>query len=128
MVDIVWHHGRTFRLVADARRRAVVFPALLPAVPARSPMMKELQGFLRQFESREVPQHRRIEPTKARLRVSGGVRGVAVGMTVRNGEWEYCARKLIHLAQEIYLVFLPDGPYQDYRVEKLGLDPDSVWT
>ena len=32
-------------------------------------------------------------------------------------------RRLVHIAHEIYMVFLPDGPYQDYRVEKLGLDP-----
>ena len=125
---IVWHHGRTFRLVLRTRQRLVAFPELLPRVPARSPMMKELRIFLRQFESPEMPPHRRIDPAKGQLRVETNPKGASIGVAVRAGEWEYCTRKLIHLAQEIYLVFLPDGPYQDYRIEKLGLDPDSVWT
>jgi len=24
-------------------------------------------------------------------------------------------------------VFLPDGPYHEYRVEQLGVDPEAVW-
>ena len=125
---IVWHHGRTFRLVVRTRQRTVTFPELLPRVPARSAMMKELRTFLRQFESSDMPPHRRIDPAKGQLRITGNQKGVSVGIAVRAGEWEYCTRKLVHLAQEVYVVFLPDGPYQDYRVEKLGLDPDSVWT
>lgn len=125
---IVWHHGRTFRLVVRTRQRTVAFPELLPRVPARSSMMKELRTFLRQFESPEMPPHRRIDPAKGQLRITRNPRGVSVSVAVRAGEWDYCTRKLVHLAHEIYLVFLPDGPYQDYRIEKLGLDPDSVWT
>ncbi len=75
-----------------------------------------------------MPPHRRIDPTKGQLRITRNPRGVSVSVAVGAGEWEYCTRKLVHLAHEIYLVFLPDGPYQDYRVDKLGLDPDSVWT
>ena len=125
---IVWHHGRTFRLVVRTRERTVAFPELLPRVPARSAMMTELRTFLRQFESPDMPPHRRVDPAKGQLRITRNQKGVSVGIAVRGGEWKYCTRKLVHLAQEIYLVFLPDGPYQDYRVEKLGLDPDSVWT
>jgi hypothetical protein len=125
---MVWHHGRTFRLVVRPHQRTVAFPELLPRVPPRSPMMKELRTFLRQFESAEMPSHRRIDPGKGTLHISRNARGVSVSVAVRAGEWVYCTRKLVHLAHEIYLVFLPDGPYQDYRIEKLGLDPDAVWT
>jgi hypothetical protein len=125
---IVWHHGRTFRFVVDRTARAVSLPQVLPSVPARSPMLRELRAFLRQFESPTLPPHRRIDPAKGRLRVSTARAGVSLAIAVRNREWEYCTRRLIHLAHEIYMVFLPDGPYQDYRVEKLGLDPDTVWT
>lgn len=124
---MVWHHGRAFRLVADATARRVSFPELLPAVPARSAMLKELRAFLRQFDTSAVPAHRRIDPAKGRLRVAARAGGVSVALEVRAGEWEYCTRKLVHLAQEVFMVFLPDGPYLEYRVEKLGLDPEAVW-
>ena len=125
---IVWHHGRSFRLIVDRAARTVSFPSVLPAIPARSPMLGELRRFTRQFTSAELPPHRRVDPAKGRLRLASRRAGVSLSLTVNRGEWEYCARRLVHIAHEIYMVFLPDGPYQEYRVEKLGLDPDAVWT
>lgn len=125
---IVWHHGRSFRLLVDRAARTVSFPAVMPAIPARSPMLGELRRFTRQFTSAELPPHRRVDPAKGRLRLASHRGGVSLSVTVNRGEWEYCTRRLVHIAHEIYMVFLPDGPYQDYRVEKLGLDPDAVWT
>src|SRR5688572_4420344 len=66
---ILWHHGRTFRFVLDVRRSTVSFPALLPGVPARSVMAKELKTFLTRFQTNAVPAHRRVDPAKARLEV-----------------------------------------------------------
>jgi hypothetical protein len=125
---LVWHHGRPFRLVVDPAARTVSFPAVVPPIPARSPMLAELRRFTRQFTSAELPPHRRVDPAKGRMRLTPRPTGVSLSLTVVRGEWEYCARRLVHIAHEIYMVFLPDGPYQEYRVEKLGLDPDAVWT
>ena len=125
---IVWHHGRQFRFVADWRACAVSFPELLPPTTGHPTMTRELRTFLRQFESTAVPAHRRIDPKKGRLRVASRQSGVSVSLSVNAGQWEYCSRKLVHLAQEVYLVFLPDGPYEAYRIDQLGLDPDAVWT
>ena len=125
---LVWHHGRSFRLVVDRTARTVSFPAVLPAIPARSPMLGELRRFTRQFTSADLPPHRRVDPDKGRLRLTSGRAGVSLSLAVVRGEWDYCTRRLVHIAHEIYMVFLPDGPYQEYRVEKLGLDPDAVWT
>jgi hypothetical protein len=124
---MVWHHGRPFRLVIDHTASLVSFPNLLPGIPSRSAMLTELRAFLRQFESTRVPEHRRIDRTKGQLRLTARGGAVTVGIGVKNGEWEYCTRRLVHLVQEIFMVFLPDGPYYEYRVEHLGLDPDSVW-
>jgi hypothetical protein len=91
-------------------------------------MLGELRRFTSQFTSADLPPHRRVDPAKGRLRLTPRSAGVSLSLTVVRGEWEYCARRLVHIAHEIYMVFLPDGPYQQYRVEKLGLDPDVVWT
>ena len=79
------------------------------------------------FETDQVPDHRRIDPKKARLKVAARAGSVSVALTIRNAEWEYGTRRLVHLAQEVFMVFLHDGPYSDYRVAQLGLDPESVW-
>jgi hypothetical protein len=121
---MLWHHGRTFRFVLDTAAGSVSFPELLPAIPARSLMAKELKVFLHQFETDDVPLHRRVEPDKASLQVSVRNGSASVGLKVHDGEFEYATRRLVHLAQEVFMVFLIDGPYFDYRVEHLGVNPD----
>jgi hypothetical protein len=125
--SIVWHHGLSFRFVLDPVGGTVSFPALLPGVPSRSSMAKELKAFLGQFETDQVPPHRRIDSGKASLQIAGRGGSISVGLQVKDLDFEYATRRLVHLAQEVYMVFLPDGPYSDYRIEKLGLDPDNVW-
>ena len=90
-------------------------------------MAKELKAFLGRFQTDEVPLHRRVDAEKASLRIVIRGDSVSVALVVKNNEFEYATRRLVHLAQEVFMVFLPDGPYSDYRIEQLGLDPDSVW-
>ncbi len=124
---MTWHHGRQFRLVLESATRTVAFPELLPGVSARSPMLKELKAFLHPFVTEDVPPHRRLDPSKAQLKVTARAGNVSLAVVAERGELEYATRRIVHLAQEVFMVFLPDGPYYDYRVEHLGLDPDAVW-
>lgn len=126
-LSVVWHHRRTFRLAIDTQAETVALPDLLPGVPARSAMMKELRAFLHQFETTDVPDHRRIDPLKGRLRVSVRRGTVSLALDVKRRHYEYCTRRLVHLAHEVFVVFLPDGPYDEYRVTHLGVDPEAVW-
>ena len=87
---------------------------VLPGVPARSAMYREVQAFLKSRQSDEVPEHRRVNPAKARLQ-SKNLRGtVSVTVTAKDGDFDYAARKIIHIVHEIFMVFLVDGPY--YRL------------
>jgi hypothetical protein len=122
--QLVWHHDRPFELLLDVSKKTLSFPAVLPGVPARSPMYRELQAFLRLRQSDQLPEHRRVNPAKARM-TAGNKRGmVSVTLAVKDGDFDYAARKIIHIVHEIFLIFLVDGPYFEYMVEHLGLDPD----
>lgn len=125
---VLWHYGRRFRLVLEPTTGAVTFPELLPDAPARSPMVKALKTFLRRFETDEVPAHRRVDAAKARLRIAVRAGTVSLALISQDGDIEYATRRLVHLAHEVFMVFLPDGPYDAYRVETLGLDPNLAWT
>ena len=121
---MLWHRGQTFELhVAD---ESMTFPVVLPQTPARSAMMKEYRAFVARFASAELPEHRRIDAAKVKLRcvASGGAAGVEA--VVRDGDWEYAVKKLIHVVHETYLVFLYDGAYYDYLIETFDLDPDQM--
>jgi hypothetical protein len=88
-------------------------------------MYREFKEFVKSRQSESLPDHRRIHPKKATVRPSNRSGNVALTLTVKNGDYEYATRKLIHLVHEIYLVFLLEGHY-DYMIEVLNLDPDHM--
>ncbi len=121
---MVWHHDRPFEMLLDVGQKTLQFPEVLPGVPARSPMYRELKAFLKARQSGEMPEHRSVNPAKARL-AAGNQRGtVSITVTAKDGDFDYAARKIIHIVHEIFLIFLVDGPYFEYMVEHLGLDED----
>jgi len=53
-----------------------------------------------------MPEHRSVNPAKARL-ASGHQRGtVLITLTVRDGDFAYATRKTVHIVHEIFLIFL----------------------
>jgi hypothetical protein len=117
----VWHRGRTFEVTVDTRMGVVRCPLVLPKVRSGSEMYARLKAFLKSRQDAELPEHRRIDPAKAR--VSCANRSGNVSMTLRfKGDPEYAVRRFVDLVQEIYLSFLPD--YFEYQVEAFDLDPD----
>lgn len=121
---MVWHYDRRFELLLDAREKTLRFPALLPGVPTRSAMYRALQAFVKERRSPDVPEHRRVNPAKARIALANQKSAVSLTLTVKDADFEYAARKIIQVVHEIFLIFLVDGAYYEYMVEHLGLDPD----
>jgi hypothetical protein len=123
---MVWHRDRVFDFVFDFRRNTMRFPVVLPNVPAGSRMYSELKAFIKSRHSDKVPEHRRIDTRKAQVRPYNRGGNVSLTLTVVGGEYEYCARRLINLVHEIFMVFLIDGSYYEYMVETFDLDPDRM--
>ena len=121
---MVWHYDRPFELSFYASARTLKFPAVLPGVPARSPMYRELRVFLKSRQSDDLPDHRRVNPAKARIASANRRGAVSLTLTVKDGDFEYATRKMIQIVHEIFMIFLVDGPYYEYMVDQLGLDPD----
>jgi len=121
---MIWDHDRPFELLLDVGRKTLEFPQVLPGVPVRSAMYRDLRAFLKERQSGELPEHRRVNRFKARLSVVNQRGTISITMTVRDGDFDYATRKLVHVVHEIFLIFLVDGPYLEYMVEHLGLDPD----
>jgi hypothetical protein len=119
---ILWHRDRQFDLIVDTRSRTMSFPLLLPDFEAS--MIRELNAFLVSRQSKNLPEHRRIDTKKAVVRST--TRGGNVGLTLalKGDHYEYGIQKLIHLVHEIFLTFLSEGRYYEYQVETFELDPD----
>jgi hypothetical protein len=123
---MVWHRDRVFDFIFDFHRNTMRFPVVLPNIPADSSIYSELKGFIKSRHSETVPEHRRIDSRKAQVRSYNRGGNVSLTLTVVDGEFEYCARKLINLVHEIFMVFLIDGSYYEYMVETFDLDPDRM--
>ncbi len=121
---ILWHRDRFFDLILDESKGTLHFPLVLPAVPPRSAMYREFKRFLESRSTQDVPEHRRIDSKKALVRCTNRGGDISVTLKVLGGDYEYGARKLIHLVHEVFLVFLVDGGYFEYQVEAFDLDPD----
>jgi hypothetical protein len=122
---ILWHRDRLFDLILDVPKKTLRFPAVLPEVPAKSPMYREFRDFIESRHSTELPAHRGIDPRKARLQTAARAGAASLTLTVKGGNFEYGVRKLINTVHETYMVFLADGRYYDYMVETFDLDPDK---
>jgi hypothetical protein len=121
---MIWHYDRAFELSLDVAAKTLRFPAILPGVPQRSAMYRDLRAFLKTRQSAETPEHRRVNPSRARLVVKNKRGIVSLALASKDGDFDYAARKIVQIVHEIFMVFLLDGPYYEYLVDHLGLDPD----
>jgi len=113
---------RLFELQVDPVQKTISLPRVLPGVPAE--LYTDFKEFVREHHAANLPLHRRIETTKARLRCANHRGHVSLTITVKDGDYEYALQRLIHLVHETFLIFLANGAYRDYRIAQLGVDPD----
>ena len=123
---MLWHRDRLFELILDVPKKTLRFPLVLPEVPANSPMYREFREFVESRFSDSLPEHRRIDAKKARVRCGNRGGNVSLTLTAVDGDFDYGTRKLIHLVHEVYMDFLLDGRYYEYMIEKFDLDPDRM--
>jgi hypothetical protein len=124
--QIAWHRGRVFELTFEAKAKTFRLPQVLTNVPADSSMYREFKAFVRSRQSGDLPEHRRVDARKVELRAYNRNNNILLVMKAKDRDSEYAIRKLVHLVNEIYLVFLADGNYFDYLVETFDLDPDRM--
>jgi hypothetical protein len=122
---IAWHRGCVFDATLDSEGGTVRFANVLTNVPANSTMHRELKQFIKSRHSDDLPEHRRIDGRRAQVQSYNRNGTVALVLTIKDGDYEYGVRKLVHLMNEIFMVFLMDGNYFDYMVKNFSLDPDA---
>jgi hypothetical protein len=123
---IVWHYDRVFELIFDLHKKKMSFPLLLPGVRAGSPLYRELKRFIKSRHAEELPEHRRIDTSKAKVQAYNLNGNVSLTLNVMGHDYEYGVRKLVHLVHEIFMSFLRDGSYYEYLVETFDLSPEGM--
>jgi hypothetical protein len=114
-----WLWGLPFHMTLDRRAAALVFPELLPNVPAGSGLERELKAFLRSFRAPDRPSHRRIDPKRLSVRCANRRGSVSLAFTIRD-DHEYAVSKALQLVNEVFLGFL-NLHHPDYMAENFRL-------
>jgi hypothetical protein len=120
-----WHTNVPMNLAYQPARRQLTFRGLLPAVGSRSTMYRELKQFLDARTSRAVPEHRRIDPRKAIVKLSHREGAVSLIVSLNPSHLEYGVRKAVNLVHEIFVDLLRRPMYFEYMVEHFELDPEG---
>jgi hypothetical protein len=119
---MTWHRDLVFDLLVDPGRKTITIPRVLPGVPVD--IYADFKRFVAAHHNADLPDHRRIEKCKVRVRCANRRGSVSMAMAVKDDDYEYALQRLIHLIHEVFLIFINDGAYRDYRVAQLGDDPD----
>ncbi len=119
---MTWHRGRNFELIVDTAKKTIRMPLVLPCVP--DDIYRDFKGFVESHHAPSLPDHRRIEKSKALVKCMNRRQGVSLSVSVKDGDYEYALQRVIHLVHETYLMFLANGIYRDYMIEQLGADVD----
>ena len=124
--QFTWHYDRTFDLRVDYAASRMAFVGAFPNVSPSSAISRDITQFIERMMAESVTIHRRVD--RGRTIVSGAHYGedMAVVASIVDGDFDYAARKLIQVVNEIYFDFLPNSSHYAYQVKSLGLDPDTI--
>lgn len=123
---MVWHREQRFEFMADATKKTLRIPVVLPNVPSDSEMYTAFKAYVKRRRDQSLPDHRKIDATKVGIKVFNRAGNLSLTVSVLDDDFDYGTRKLVHLVHEIYMDFLMDGRNYDYLVETFNLDPDGL--
>lgn len=124
---LLWHRQQVFDWQWQGRERRLRVHAVLPNVPARSPMDKAFRQWLALRADPALPAHRRCDPDKMTIKAYNRDANLSLSIAVLDDDIDYAVRRSVALVNEIYLDFLANGPYFDWQVETFDLDPDNPY-
>ena len=114
-----WLARDPYDLQYEPRTGTFVFLNALPKVAARTPLARALKTFVKGRSDESLPEHRRIDPTRAS--VSAFVRRGEMRLSVvaRRGHHAYAANRVVNLMHEVYLYlnsYYPEYLWENYDV------------
>jgi hypothetical protein len=121
-----WFRDVPFTVTFDPPTRTLTFVDLLPEVPGRSPMDRDLRRFVAARESPSLPDHRRVDPRRIDVIIRNRCARVSIAFRLKAAHVEYGVRKSVNLVHEVFTDFLSDARFAAYQVEHFRLDPEMA--
>ncbi len=115
-----WLASRPFDLTYEPATRRLTFKRLLPHVPVRSVLYRDLKAFVEGRSEEGLPEHRRVDPKRARVSCVLRARAVSIVMKLKPGNhYEYGVAKIVNLVHEVFVML--HGRHPEYLWEHFDL-------
>lgn len=117
----LWLNEQPITVAWDGREKVTV-KALLPDMPARSMLYRDVKTFLAARQDEALPEHRRIDPARAIVECVNRKGSVSISLRVKGGDYPYATAKLVALTHELFIHLNEFWP--DYMCESFGASPE----
>jgi hypothetical protein len=121
--QVRWFGGHTMRLAVS--RQSACVDAVLPPMPSRLKIYRDLRAWLRAQQSVALPAHRRLDPETYVLDVRNRAGLVRIRLRAEAVPAATRVHRLVQLVNALYFDFLNGPGRLDWVVEAFGLDPDN---
>jgi hypothetical protein len=99
----VWGIYDEIELIVDTERGTLRFRRMLPNVPARSEIYRELRSFIAERHDSALPEHRRIDRRRAEASCSTRGGSFSMQIKVNKNEYAYAVNRGINLVHELFV-------------------------
>lgn len=123
--NLIWFQRQLMTLHIDKHRGHAKLHNVMPALAPRSMVDRQCRAWLRERADETLPAHRRMDPDEVRVGIASRRGEMQLCVTSANGDGVTATRKLIQLANELYLDFLSSAERYDWIVDNFDLDPDA---
>lgn len=114
----IWMGHAPMRLQWRPASRTLTFKDVLPNIPPRGGMERELRAFLKDRADPGLPDHRRVDPANFELLCQNRQSQVSIGLRLVGGTEEEAVHKLMLVMHETFLLL--HDRWLDYMHEQFG--------
>jgi hypothetical protein len=114
-----WLVRQEMELRVDTAKHALRFTRVLPDIPVKSALYRELKEFIANRHGSDLPEHRRIDRKRAEASLSNRSGFVSITVKVRKNDYEYGVNRIVNLVHELFLHLKNSHP--EYLVESFDV-------
>jgi hypothetical protein len=108
--SFMWLTPRRMQLIVDTGKGTLTFRDLLPNVPSKSVIQKDIKRFLQERYDDALPEHRRVDSKRGEIACTNRHGVLSLSLKVRNEQYRYCLIKIVNLTHELFVHL---GDYHD---------------
>jgi hypothetical protein len=98
----VWLLDTPFKLVADTQNSTLQMKNIVPHVPAKSDMDKDLKEFVQKQMDQEQSPHNRVDQKRADLKCTNRLENFSLTLDVKKNQYSYGVAKLLNTTNKLF--------------------------